>query len=118
MERKELGYLGEQKIADFLEKDGFKILARNYKVKKGEVDIIATKDNLISFIEVKTRANPKLSMHELVNYTKQKKIVLATMTFLRHNTCYLEYICRFDVALYDITSDEITYIPNAFYGQI
>ncbi len=48
---------GENKAVEFLLEKGFKILDRNFKIRGGEIDIIAQKDDSIRFIEVKTRAN-------------------------------------------------------------
>ena len=47
------GILGEDKACAFLKKQGFKILKRNFHSKFGEIDIIATKDEILHFIEVK-----------------------------------------------------------------
>ncbi len=61
MNQRQLGILGEGIAANHLEKRGYKILDQNYPkewqgVKRGEIDIIVKKGNLISFIEVKTLA--------------------------------------------------------------
>lgn len=61
MNNKEIGKLGEDFTIDFLNKRGFIILERNYKVPLGEVDIIAQKGDLLIFIEVKTRRNLDLA---------------------------------------------------------
>ncbi len=50
----EIGILGEKAAADFVVKHGFKILARNFRKPYGEIDIVAEKDRVIRFIEVKT----------------------------------------------------------------
>ena len=57
--RKDFGKNGEEKVALFLEKNGWKILKKNYINKKriGEIDIIAIKKYLIAFVEVKSRKN-------------------------------------------------------------
>lgn len=52
--RKEAGRLGEQVACDFLIGRGFRILTRNYRKPWGEIDIIAEKNNVIRFVEVKT----------------------------------------------------------------
>ena len=53
--RKSLGRTGEDRACEFLEHKGYKILERNFRLQLGEVDIIAEKDDMIFFIEVKTR---------------------------------------------------------------
>ncbi len=55
MDRQELGRFGENAVAYYLEKKGYRILKRNYRVKGGELDIIAEKDGVVAFVEVKTR---------------------------------------------------------------
>ena len=114
----DLGNLGENIVADCLKKDGFKILIQNYQTRRGEIDIIVTKDDLLCFVEVKTRNNNEVSMYEIVTYTKQRKIAKAALDFLRHHRQYLQYVCRFDVALYDLQTKQISIIPNAFYAEI
>ena len=50
----QIGVIGEKAAADFIVKNGFKILVTNYRKPYGEIDIIAKKDRTIRFIEVKT----------------------------------------------------------------
>jgi len=55
-QKRKFGDIGETMAADFLLKNGYKILERNYRVKNiGEIDLIGEKDNKITFFEVKTR---------------------------------------------------------------
>jgi len=58
--RKEVGRLGEEVAAQFLEKKGFKILERNYRKPWGEIDIIAEKGDIVRFIEVKAVSRERL----------------------------------------------------------
>ena len=51
-----LGVLGERLAADHLEKNGYKILDRNVRMSRNEIDIIAEDDSFIVFVEVKTRS--------------------------------------------------------------
>ena len=58
MSRQELGQRGEECAAAFLERKGYRIAARNYRAKVGEIDIIAWQDReTLVFVEVKTRAS-------------------------------------------------------------
>ena len=52
-----LGQVGEDFSAEYLEKQGYKIIDRNYKIRTAEIDIIAELDKTIIFVEVKTRSN-------------------------------------------------------------
>src|ERR1700691_2907309 len=82
--RKEAGKLGEQIAADFLIRKGFKILERNYRKPWGEIDIIAEKEGVIRFVEVKTltrdflpnvsRENSDYRPEEQVHPLKLRKI--------------------------------------------
>ena len=53
--KKDEGDLGEKLAVDYLEKQGFQILTRNFRIRGGEIDIIAIDGNTLAFIEVKTR---------------------------------------------------------------
>ena len=55
MSGKELGNFGENYVSNYLKNLGFNIIDRNYHTKYGEIDIIASKDGKIHFVEVKTR---------------------------------------------------------------
>ena len=52
---KSLGKLGEDKASEYLRQNGFEVLERNYLTKFGEIDIIAIKDNILRFVEVKLK---------------------------------------------------------------
>lgn len=111
----DLGKLGEDIVAKKLERDGFKILDRNYKRLYGEIDLIVTKKDLVVFVEVKMRQNRNFDLEYLINYSKQKKILLVAKEYIcRHNIC--DKICRFDVALIkgNKYNYELNYIENAF----
>lgn len=109
-----IGAEGEEHIAQHLEKNGFSILKRNFTVRAGEVDIIACKDELVVFVEVKTRSHIYFNTSEVITRSKQKKIILAAKIFLTQQR-FTDKVFRFDVALVEKQSAEITYIPNAFY---
>ena len=52
---KELGEIGEIRASEFLSRKGLRILDRNWRIKSGEIDIVAEQDSVIVFLEVKTR---------------------------------------------------------------
>ena len=62
--RKTLGDWGEQVASTYLESQGYEILARNYHSRHGELDLIATKNKGLYFIEVKTRSNHAYGLGE------------------------------------------------------
>lgn len=79
-EAAKLGRFGEKAAAKYLKKKGYKILERNYVVLSHEIDIIAKKDDIIAFVEVKTRSADKLDPREprpasAVSQQKQRSII-------------------------------------------
>ena len=59
-----VGRWGEQAAAEYLEKQGYKILARNFRTEHGEIDIIAQQDKVLVFIEVKARSSNRYGYPE------------------------------------------------------
>lgn len=57
MDRKTLGYFGEQLAREYLESLGYIVLQQNYHSRYGEIDLIASKDSSLAFVEVKTRSS-------------------------------------------------------------
>jgi len=113
--RSQLGKTGEEIVVTMLEQKGFSILDRNYRKRYGEIDLIASKGDLLVFVEVKMRKNPKFDLEYLITYSKQKKIVTVAKEYIaRYN--HDQKTCRFDVALIAGTKEnhKLTYIPNAF----
>lgn len=83
---KSIGKIGEDFAANYLQKQGYTILHRNYSTRYGELDIIAKKGNKISFIEVKTRSNLlKGKPYEAVTYYKIKHLRSAAEIYLLKN---------------------------------
>ncbi|MCX5703047.1 MAG: YraN family protein [Candidatus Omnitrophica bacterium] len=111
-----LGKHGEEAAVSLLKENGYKILARNYKTKLGEIDIIATDKDTFCFIEVKARSTARFgSPQEAVSRFKQRQISKAALVFLKENNL-LDKKARFDVVsvLYSQDSPKIDLIKNAF----
>ena len=112
------GKLGEDVAVNFLEKYGYKICARNFRGRWGEIDIVAEDGDCIVFVEVKTRQYTSYGRPaEFVNAAKQKKIIRTALEY----TGELDINMRFDVIeiLYDdyygeMLIKEINHIENAF----
>lgn len=113
---KNLGNAGEIFAANYLERLGYKILAKNFRVRSAEIDIIAEIDGVIVFAEVKTRSDTKHGLPaEAVNFRKQQKIIQAAGVFLQDEK-YFDAPCRFDVIeIYSNGSQfSARHIENAF----
>ncbi|MDD5156361.1 MAG: YraN family protein [Candidatus Omnitrophica bacterium] len=111
-----LGNLGEEAALEFLKASGYKILARNYKSKLGEIDIIAADKDTVCFIEVKARASDRFGLpQEALSGFKQRQISKAALGFLKDKKL-LEKRARFDVIAltYQKGSPKIELIKDAF----
>jgi putative endonuclease len=116
--KKQTGDKGEDYTAKFLKKNKYTILARNYRKRYGEIDIIAENSDYIAFVEVKTRhENPMTQPYEAVDFRKQQKIIKTAAAYIAEND--IEKFCRFDVCEVYVNSKnlkliKINYIENAF----
>lgn len=112
MRNKIEGAIGEIDAAKFLENKGYKILQKNFKTKFGEIDIVASKDGVTVFVEVKRRSTYAYGRPiEAVTAQKQSTIrkVAEVYLMLKH-TPYAD--CRFDVI--EVVGDRINHEENAF----
>ncbi|MBR6898543.1 MAG: YraN family protein [Lachnospiraceae bacterium] len=112
---REKGSRYEERAAAFLENEGMTILARNYRTKAGEIDIIAKdSDGTLVFVEVKFRANLRTGWPaEAVGSNKQARIFRAAQWYMKQYKIYGGRM-RFDVV--SVLGGEITHIKNAFGG--
>lgn len=106
------GNVGEIKAVNFLKKNKYKIITTNYKNRIGEIDIIAEKDNVIVFVEVKNRSTFSFGRPiESVTMQKQNKIKKVAEIFLMMN--HIQYHdVRFDVI--EVFDDFINHVECAF----
>jgi putative endonuclease len=87
---------GEEIAAGFLLDKGYKILERNWRFKKHEIDIIALKNNLLIVLEVKTRTGQiSDNVSEMVKIQKQRSIIMAANAYVESKE--LKYEVRFDI---------------------
>jgi putative endonuclease len=92
----ELGKVGEQLAVDYLLKNNYKIVARNYRYLKAEVDIIAKKKNVLAVVEVKTRSSDYFgNPQDFVNPKKIKLLISAIDNFVVEKNLDVEV--RFDI---------------------
>jgi putative endonuclease len=107
------GNYGEEKAAQFLLQHGYKIIARNYTCVFGEVDIIAEQNEVLHFVEVKTRTADYIRGRVAVNTAKQNHIRKTASNFLLQNGSADKYFVSFDII--EITDGEIELLQNCFY---
>jgi putative endonuclease len=123
---KNLGNLGEKIAKEFLEKKGYKILGKNYIPKwagfdKKEIDLIVEKDNVLSFVEVKTLAgNKNFSPEDKVDFLKQKKIIKTAESYFLEKKISFDRAWQIDVIAIRIDLEskkaKIRHIKNAVGG--
>lgn len=113
---REKGNLGEDKACVFLKENGYEILERNFRIRDGEIDIIAEKGEYLVFAEVKYLPGGTLETlaHEL-NSKKQKKIIKTSKCYLEKHRQYSNKYIRYDVLAIDVpVLDPVHHIENAF----
>ena len=122
MDTKVLGKKGEDIATCYLQENGYQILARNFTRKisrflKSEIDIIAKKENTISFVEVKTLSNSSfISPEQHVDFSKQKKLVSTAESWLVKNNISLNSRWQVDIISIVLGFGEepkITHFKNA-----
>ncbi len=112
-----LGALGEHYAAKYLRYNNYKIKAANFKTYTGEIDLVALKNDVLCFIEVKTRQIGGLtSPSDAVNVHKQENIKSAASVYINRCAPDFEKI-RFDIIEVFVEGKElknINHIDNAF----
>ena len=111
------GVWGEVYAARYLRDNGFTIRTANYRTRLGEVDIVAVKDGVLIFAEVKTRSAGMIARPmESVDRQKQRKLTLAAQQYLRSEPP--QTAARFDVIEVYLDAQEklveVRHIPDAF----
>jgi len=116
LERQASGKSGENLAVAELERRGYAILARRYRTRHGEIDIVARDGSTLVFVEVKARATARYgSAAEAVTGRKQRRVIAMAVDYLARH--HLEHAaCRFDVVAIDDTaaSPTVTVVQGAF----
>lgn len=114
MNKRELGSEGERIAGNFLRNNGFKIIGKNWTSRWCEIDLIATKDDVLVFVEVKYRKSLKYgSGIEAIDFKKIKALVYSAEKYVSKNKLHkLKY--RIDVVVVDVVNgkEKITYFKN------
>ena len=111
MDTRNKGTFYEKAVADYLSRQGIRIVTNNYRCRLGEIDLIGEDENTLIFFEVKFRRNDKYgSPFDAIDYKKQKRIINAAKFYLMSYPTD-KYI-RFDAV--GITDNSIEWIKDAF----
>ena len=110
------GKEGEKKAENYLKEQGYIIVCRNWRARRGEIDLIAEKDGTLVFAEVKTLPASTLeTVEHVLGGIKQKKIIETAKRFLLENRQYSNSYIRFDVLIVDVPFyPPVYHIKNAF----
>jgi len=117
-----IGRAGEEYAADFLIKNGCTIVERNYRIRGGEIDIVARDKNDLVFVEVKTRATSKYGYpEEGVHFFKKKRIAKAIRAYIQSHHISAESYVRFDIIAIEgvgkISDMHVHHIKNIELGE-
>ena len=106
MSRKK-GNIAEQKACDFLYNNGFTIIEQNFYSRFGEIDIVATKDTVLHFVEVKSALDYESA---IANITKAKlsKIIKTSEIYLKQNRLNIDFV--YDAII--VTPKQIDMVEN------
>ncbi len=112
------GKTGEDLAANYLKKLGYEIIFRNFKTEVGEIDIIASGEGYLIFVEVKSRKNTDLGYpSEAVGVFKVKKISQVASQYINKYNLF-DIDVRFDVIEVFFDDKEINHIKNAFESYL
>jgi putative endonuclease len=118
-EHNDLGRKGEEIAARYLEKKGYRILEKNWRQWRYEIDLVAMEGKCLVIIEVKTRQSNLFGEPETaVNRDKQKALIRAANAYVRYNNILCEV--RFDILSVIISKNtqQIHHIEDAFYPTL
>lgn len=115
------GAAAEQQACRLLRKHGLKIRARNYRTRRGEIDIIAEEGNTLVFVEVRLRSNSAYgSPEESITAAKQQRILRASQHYLQKQKITDSQPCRFDTICLidhnDAADSNAEWTKDAFTG--
>ena len=118
---KMLGNFGEEMATQYLQKQHYKVLDRNFNTRLGEIDIVALDKDCLCFVEVKTRTTDRYGKPvNAVNYLKRNHLINTAKIYITKNKM-LNYKARFDIVEVFVKKDDnklevekVNLIKNAF----
>ena len=104
----------ERLAAEHLTRIGFRVLARNYTCRGGELDLVCDDGGTLVFVEVRARASASHGApEETVGALKQRRLVLAAQHYLAKHDLE-EAACRFDVVAITVEDGRVEHVRDAF----
>jgi putative endonuclease len=105
----------ERLACDHLQRQGLELITRNYRCRRGEIDLVMRERATLVFVEVRFRRSDRFgSAAETVDAHKQRRLAAAAAHYLEHHPTGLP--CRFDVLALD-GAGRIHWIKDAFYAE-
>jgi len=117
-DKPKIGRYGEDVAVNYLQERGYSIQARNLRLLRHEMDIVAERDGVLIFVEVKTRTNEAFGKgFEQITPQKQQRMARFSQLYLQKQE--MERECRFDAISIEIHREswkivKIVHFPNAF----
>jgi len=117
MSTSKLGEKGENRAVEALEEAGMSVIARNFRSRMGEIDVIALDGEVLVFAEVKAWSKFGLeSLAHSVGLQKQRKIIETAKYFLSMHRQYYRRAIRFDVVF--VGKEAVTHLASAFMETV
>jgi len=114
VDKNSIGQRGEEVASKALEREGYRIIEKNFRCRQGEIDIIAEDKGTLCFVEVKARSSEKFGLpEEAVTRWKQKKLFTVAVFYLEKKRIKSRDL-RFDIVSVDIKTEKTRIIQNAF----
>lgn len=113
------GRQAEDLAAVFLERQGVRLIVRNYRCRGGEIDLIGLHRDTLLLVEVRLRRRSDYGdAAASITRTKQRRIILAARHFLATHPQWQNQPCRFDCLLLDqLSPDRIDWLTDAFHAE-
>ena len=109
------GRMAEDRACDYLQAQGLKLLQRNYRTRRGEIDLILQDADTLVFVEVRYRLQDAFgSAVESVDRRKQSRLTACALHYLQALPNRRQISCRFDVLAISGPDNRIEWIRNAF----
>ncbi len=113
------GFAGEERAASWLLSQGWTIRERNFRSRRGEIDIIAEKGPRLSFVEVKAwKSLPQSELEYAVDGRKRARIEQAARYYLAQHPGTGDKQLSFDVIFIDTGAESVHHIEEAFPGGV